>query len=436
MASYEFPSSSKNASVENTSTTSRVNSNDSNAPLTNGEAKKQIESVKKVLKDKAEKEKKETEKEKKEREKREKERKEKLDKIWNGVKGGFSKVTDNVSDVGEDVASDVTQEVFGSGLFATQMNNALSKALRGISESLKKITSFITTSIGKAWAWLKSVVKKFRSIFSRNGLFGTLSIYFRWMRMKLTAGFTKLWKVLESIKLFSFIGKLIGGVGSAIKGTISAGGDLVASLVKGILSGGVGAAVSAGLKSLGAALGGITAAALTSALVAGILAASGYAVSKTVDLVSNNIKANKVIDQFYEDGMYEYNGVKYQIPQEVIIGDGSPESLKQRDKRIVDWIKSKQEKADANDKERYERFIKEYPSVARDLGFDSPWWGQDKDKNGWKDYNSDRFNELRNAIKYGVRGEDNEWTKSLSASTKEELKNKSKLKNTAGVSST
>ena len=53
MASYEFPSSSKNTSVESTSTTSRVNSNDSNAPLTNGEDKKQIESVKKVLKDKA-----------------------------------------------------------------------------------------------------------------------------------------------------------------------------------------------------------------------------------------------------------------------------------------------------------------------------------------------------------------------------------------------
>lgn len=433
MANYEFPS--KSSSTTSSVATTTSSPNDENAPVTNATVKQQVESVKKAIKDKQKEEKKETEKEKKDRERRERERKEKLDKIWNNVKGGLSRVTDKVSDLGEEVSSNITQEVFGSGFYANQMNSIFGKTLKGISDSLKKIGSFLATSLGKMWNWMVNAVKKFRKIFSRNGIFGTIFIYFRWMRMKLTNGFSKLWKMLESIKLFSIIGKLIGGIGSAVKGTLNVGGDLIGALVKGILSGGVGAAVGAGLKALGATLSGITVAALTSALVAGILAASGYAISKTVDLVSNNVKANKLLDQYYEDGTYEYNGVKYQVPDEVVFGDGSPESLKNRDKRIVEWIKSKQSKADANDKERYERFIKEYPEVARDLGFDSPWWGQDDDKNGWKDYNSDRFNELRNAIKYGVKGEDNKWTKNLSESTKESLKNKAKLKSTAGVSS-
>lgn len=408
MASYEFPN---NSNSNNSNTTvndvssMKVKIDDTGNPIkvtwANGTplTKEEMEKFSNEISDKVD-----------ELKEAEEEKRKKREELWKGVKEGFSDVTDKVADVGSDVSEHVTDEVFGNGYFAQQMQNALSKSIKSITNILKKISSFLMKSVGQAWKWAKT---------------------------KLWGFFTKTWKLLESIKLFSLLGKLIGGLGSAVKGTLNVGGDLVGSLVKGLLSGGVGAAVSAGLKSLGAALGGITAAALTSALAAAILAASGYAISKTVNLVSNNVKANKLLDQYYDgDGMYEYNGVKYKIPDEVVFGDGSPESIKNRDKRIVEWINSKQERADANDKDRYERWIKEYPSIAKDLGFDRPWWGQDDDKNGWKDYNSDRFNELRNAIKYGVKGIDNEWTKSLSTSTKEELKRKAQLKNTAGVSST
>ena len=55
MASYEFPSSSSSTtkSVNNTTTSP----NDDTSPLTNGEAKKHFESVKKILKDKQKEEK-------------------------------------------------------------------------------------------------------------------------------------------------------------------------------------------------------------------------------------------------------------------------------------------------------------------------------------------------------------------------------------------
>ena len=428
MASYEFPSSSKNASVESTSTTNKVNSNDSNAPLTNGEAKKQIESVKKVLKDKAEKEKKENEKEKKEREKREKERKEKLDKIWNGVKGGFSKVTDNVSDVGEDVAQDVTQEVFGSGLFATQMNNALSKALRGISESLKKITSFITTSISKAWSWLKSAVKKFRSIFSRNGLFGTLSIYFRWMRMKLTTGFNKLWKLLESIKLFSFIGKLIGGVGSAIKGTVVAAGDLIKSLVTSLLGSAAGKALLSGMSSLAATLKGITLSSLLTAI------AKAFAITLPLTL-SGDDPSKYYIEEAtkkYRNGQITFDEYKKELSHwgttpELQTEEGKGE-YNNTHKSFNDIYQDKSIR-DA----KWNELIKEYPNYMRKVA-KKGWFDTDANKDGIMDNPS--YSEFMQVIDGIQKGDGGVYKKLIDDKAREELKNKSKLKNIAGVSST
>ena len=426
MANYEFPSKSSTTTSSVSNTTSSPN--DENAPVTNATVKQQVESVKKAIKEKAKEEKKETEKEKKDRERRERERKEKLDKIWNGVKGGLTRVTDKVSDLGEEVSSNITQEVFGSGFYATQMNNIFGKTLRGISDSLKKIGSFLATSLGKMWHWMTSAVKKFRKIFSRNGLFGTIHIYFRWMKMKLTNGFSKLWKMLESIKLFSILGKLLGGAGAAIKGTVVAAGDLIKSLVSAILGTAAGKALLAGLSSLGATLKGVTLSSLLGAIAKASVLAMPLALSGDsandyyINEANEKYKKGEISEEEYKKTLNSW-GTNPELQ--------TPEGKKEHSDIHNEFVKlaSDENKRNAVWKE----LVKTYPNAMKVLA-KKHWLDSDYDKDGI--YDDPTYSQFLQVIDNIQAGDGGTMRKFMTPESLEELKNKNKLKNIAKVSST
>ena len=427
MANYEFPSKSSSTTTSVNNTTSSPN--DENAPVTNATFKQQVESVKKAIKEKRKEEKKETEEEKKEREKREIERKEKLDKIWNNVKSGFSRVTDKVSDLGEEVSSNITQEVFGSGFYANQMNNIFGKTLKGISDSLKKIGSFLATSLGKMWNWMVDAVKKFRKIFSRNGLLGTIKIYFRWMRMKLTNGFTKLWKILESIKLFSLIGGLLKGAGAALKGTVVAAGDLIKSLVTTILGTAAGKALLAGISTLGATLKGVTLASLISAIAKASVLALPLTLSGddgtrgSIKTIMNDYENGKINEEEYKKQLARYGAT----PEDAAVKSQHPYDVWYA--TMDDWHKIYQQ-GESVWRPMWEEWIKKYPNYMKE-----------KAKAGWfdRDRNDDGIMDNPNEKEFGIIGKgiaDAGEGMVLSDKAREELKQKNKLKNTAKVSST
>lgn len=328
-------------------------------------------------------------------EEKEEERQRKREELWKNVKEGLSDVTDKVTDVGTDVGEHVSEEVFGSGFFVRHLQDVFGKTIRKIADTLKNISNFLFRNLGFALKWIKT---------------------------KLVNGFTKIIKILNTLKMFALISKLFSGIGSLFSGGIDLVGNLTKGLIGGLLTSAGYVALKAGLKSLGLALASITGPALLGAIATAIVGLSGFALKKTYDMITNNMKAQQALK--------DYDNGKMNIPEEVLMPrDG--ESQKEYDKRIAEYADTHQNKKDESNKERYERFIKEYPSVARDLGFDSPWWGQDKDKNGWKDYNEDRWEELKNAIRDGNKGIDSKWTRGLSESTKEELKRKTILKNSA-----
>ena len=426
MASYEFPNSSSSSTTKSVNNTT-TSPNDETAPLTNGEAKKHFESVKKILKDKQKEEKKETEKEKKEREKRAQERKEKLEKIWTGVKGGFARATDKVSDLGEDVSSNITQEVFGSGLYANQMNNIFGKAIRGIAESLKRISSFLVSTLGKIWHWMVSAIKKFRKIFSRNGLFGTIFIYFRWMRMKLTNGFAKLLKVLESIKLFSLLGKLLGGIGSAVKGTLNVGGDLIKSLIASIVGTAAWKALVSGISSLGSLFSKISLSGMMKSIAEAIIAVVPRAVAGVGAFLTTALWPTE-LNTGEED---ELEAMRAGVPTS---GPEFEEWKENRDKKREEDAKvfAKAEEA------RYYKMLKEYPTVAKEI-LKAGWLNSDKNNDGLKDYDAERLAKFDNVVQQWDNpyyGEGIIKDYNLSEAAVAELKAKTKNKHTAKVSST
>ena len=418
MANYEFPSSENKSTITSSTTTqSNKNPNASDAPLTNAEAKKQIDSVKRAIKEKAE-------KEEKEREKRRQERKEKLDKIWKDVKGGLSNVTDKVSDLGEDVSSNITQEVFGTGFFANQMNSVFGKTLRKISDSLKWIGSTISNAFSKMWKWMVDAVKKFRKIFSRNGLFGTIFIYFRWMRQKLTAGFSKLWKMLESIKLFSIIGKLIGGVGSFIKGSINVGGDLIKSLVSWIMGSAAGKAIINAFSSLASVIKSITLTSFLSAL------AKAFAITLPLTLSGDDASKYYISNATKKFQNGEISEEEYK--KELSHWGTTPELQTESGKNNTNML-SETYKNESLRNQIWNDWIKQYPNYMKKVA-KKGWFDSDSNKDGIMDNPS--LSEFINVGEGIYKGDGGVYKKLLDDKIKEELKNKSTLKNTAGVSST
>ena len=415
MANYEFPSSDKSTT---TSATIQSNKNPTagDAPLTNAEAKKHIESVKRAIKEKEE-------KEEKEREKRRQERKEKIDKIWKDVKGGLSNVTDKVSDLGEDVSSNITQEVFGSGFYANQMNNLFGKTIRKISESLKWIGSTISSAFSKMWHFMVDAVKKFRKIFSRNGLFGTIFIYFRWMKQKLTAGFSKLWKMLESLKLFNILGSLISGVGSAIKGTLNVGGDLIKSLASWIMGSAAGKMLTSGISHLGDLLKKLSLRNIITSIGEFLASLVPKSIAGPLTAVIGALWPTAAGDK--ADDAYYTAQTSGAIPKSMTLEEFKESYGKSKDTT----------KQEALNEAEYNRLLKEYPIIAKEQ-FKKRWLiDADRDDNGLQDYTADRLAKFRNIL----NASNNQMMINdygLSKEAVEELKNKSTLKNVAGVSST
>lgn len=414
MANYEFPSNDKATTASTTTTQSNTNSN--NAPLTNAEAKKHIDSVKKAIKEKSE-------KEERAREKRRQERKEKLEKIWQGVQDKLSNVTDKVADIGEDVSSNITEEVFGSGFIATQMNNVFGKTLQKISDSLKWIGSNISTFFSKIWHWLVNVAKKFSKIFSRNGLFGIIFNHFKWLKQKLTNGFTKLWKMLESIKLYNILGGLLGSLFSAIRGTISLGGDFIKDLIKYLAGTAAFKWLTNGMTHLGKLFSSLTLGSIIEA-IGGFLArlipkAFAGPLSGIITAFSPSEIGGKEEDAYYTA-----------LATGAIPANTTLEEFKEKYNNPIDTTDQ-----EALDEATYNRLLKEYPIIAKEQ-FKKRWLiDSDKDKNGLQDYSAERLAKF-NTIINNPNNPNMINDLGLSQAAIEELKRKSTLKNTAGVSST
>lgn len=336
----------------------------------------------------------------------------KLDKIGNNIKRAVSPVIKGLKEVGEKVIdstksaiSDTYTEVFGSGTLAESIKSTIGTSLKKINDTLVNIGSWLSKKGGK---WLK------------NALVYTM-LFFKWLK-----------KFLTGYMLFKAISGIAKMAWGGITGTLSLGGDLLKSIAAKLAGSAATTALVSGIKSLFA---GATVKTFISSLLsflgkgtlyAAILAALGWAGGNTIDTAGKELKFREIDNKIENNELYIPEA--YQKPGE---------SIREYKERIIEEGNRRLEVKEASDKDRYENWIKQYPKLASDLGFNKPWWGQDDDKNGWKDYNEDRFEEFKEAIRNINKGIDNKLTQSISDEAKMEvLKNKSILKNAAGVSST
>lgn len=400
MASYEFPN---NSNSNNSNTTvndvssMKVKIDDTGNPIkvtwANGTplTKEEMEKFSNEISDKVD-----------ELKEIEEEKRKKREELWKGVKEGFSDVTDKVTDVGQDVSEHVTDEVFGSGYFAQSMQSIFGKTLQTISKSLKSISNFLLKVLGNA---LKSLWKG------------------------ITNSFSKTWKILESMKIFSLIGSLLSGIGSLIKGTLNVGGDLLGSLVKYIAGTAAFKALVNGLSWLGGLFSKLSLKNVITSIGEFLMKLVPKSVAGPLAAVITALWPTEAGDK-NEDAFFaaQRAGV---LPEHVKDVDDYNQYLEEtkdvREQRAKDIEKEHEN--------QYNQWLKEYPIVANEL-FKKRWLiDKDRDNNGYRDYDEERYQTFKTAIE----NPNNQMAMDnigLSQKAIEELKNKSSLKNTAGVSST
>lgn len=377
-------------------------------------------------------------------------------KLIEGAKNSITKSINTLGSKTEEVSDTIVTEVFGSGLLTRTLNDSMKGALKSVGTGIGKSASFIWEKISASKKDDKKDEKKRENklITAILAPIRVLSKMFKFIQNSLTwiaeKGVSGLGKTLKYILigagifikwlknwlmksiLFKALGKIGGLAWEGIKGVVSIGGELVGSIASTLVSTTAVSALTSGIKALFKGVSGkLFISSLLKfigkgALYSALLAAIGWAGGNAVNSIGRVIDIKKAYNKI-ENG--EYIGVPEKLPGE---------SQRDYNERLLeDYRRKERVKSDIHEK-AYEEWLINYPILARELKFDRPWWWQDKDDSGYKDYSEDRFNEFKTALRE-LRTGKGDWSPFVRLeyeNRKNDLKNKAVLKNTAGVTST
>lgn len=441
MASLEFP----DRSTQQTSNTT-INASDIDIDATQG-ANINIITSSDHTKEDEEEEKKEDEKEKRRQ------------KILNKLEKINEKISDTLDDIGgqtKEVVDDIVDKVFGNNLIVNKIKEGTYGIIKGVKTGIyKSISNFINFMklekkdrilklrgyVSKlknivilpfmmVWKVLKRIDKSITWIAEKLmvGLGKTLkyliigvAIFFKWIKKFLTKSI--LWKALSGVASL---------IGSGISSILGFGGDLITSIAGKLVSSAAISALTSGIKTLfSRATGKMLVSAIVKALPWAIVAAKLAA-------IAYGFRIDDAGDK-YEDAKMRY----------INAGILSSEDAFSPDFDMEEWAKNNKDKIKSLDSgqfsylnassglskaQEYNQFIKEYPTVSREL-LKKGWFDSDKDKNGLRDFNEEDYTKIK-TLQSNPTNQMLLNDLRLSEAARQELKNKSILKNTAGVSST
>lgn len=353
----------------------------------------------------------------------------KLDKIGGGIKNAISPITKGLKEIGEKVVdstksavSDTYTEVFGSGILAESIKSTIGTSLKKINDTL--------TNIG-SWLWKKG------GTLLKNTLISSL-LFFKWLKNFL--------KKSLIFKAFSSLFQLIGG---GIKGLFNFGGDLLKSIATRLVSSAAVSALTSGIKKL---IAGLTASAFMPILAGALAFTIGGYLGKNISEwiygkydknsaykdAAEIVQAGKItgdvdrarVLRYYEDNVNNLNDEDKELFKraiDIIKKDYNVEaSIRLSKVQLMDSLLASRgvNVSNISAQNRYEELIKAFPTEAKSAKLESRFGRYDKDNSGYDDFNNERFNNLMSEI--------------LKQNSSEigELKRKSTLKNSAGVSST
>ena len=333
----------------------------------------------------------------------------KIDSIGNNIKKAMSPITDGLKEIGSKVADSVKSatdnvytEVFGSGLIAESIKNALGKTLKKISDSLSFIGEWLFKKGG-------NLIKKI--------LVGSL-VFFGWLK-----------KFLMKSMLFKAIGSIAKMAWSGITGTLSLGGDLIGAIAAKLVGTAAWKALTSGVTHLGELFKGLT--------LKGILKSIGEFLASLIPKGVAGALAG-IVTALTPTPAGDPDEMRYigALNRGEIDKNTTMEEWRETDKaKQDDYKKNVLPKIQKQEEESYNKWLKEYPTIANEL-FKKRWLiDADKNDDGYRDYNSERYNTFKTL----VENPNNQIlldNYDLSKESREELKNKSILKNAAGVSST
>lgn len=384
-------------------------------------------------------------------------RHEQLLKAINAAKEQISKGLGIIGEKTEEVADDFTEQVFGSGLLVRTLKDNTFNLVKNIKNGLvnsvtslydlfklngdernkkikgyfKNIKSFMLAPFKLIIKFLKGIDKGITWISEKTvtGIGKTLKylligagIFFKWIKNFLLK--STLFKAIGSIGKLAFEG---------ITTVFSLGGDLVKGLADKLVTSAAISSFGLGIKTL---VRGLTASAFMPILAAALV---GYGVFKLADFFSDRAPDP---DEALSDTQKKINDLYARKAKGEISQKEFEKELEKLNTLKAGYTYMKGEQDIPTDttnesiyKAKYEQWIKEYPEAMKDL-VGANWFqrnitGGDKDKNGYLDYTPELYNRAANVIEQGNMSG---FIRSQAAI--EELKNKSILKNTAGVSST
>lgn len=413
MASLEFPDRSNNINKVNTNTSvansSNIN-NDKEAQKKHKELLEQIEETKKEI---------------------------------NKKLGIISEKTGQIAD-------DFTEQVFGSGLLTRTLKDNIFNLSKNIKNGLinstfkiyelykldakernkilkgyfNKIKNFVTYPFKMIFKFLKNIDKGITWISEKtiSGIGKTLKyiligagIFFKW---------------IKSFLLKSTLFKAIGSVGKlafeGISAVFSLGGDLVSKIANKLVTTSLITKFASGITSLISGMSwSAVAAALAKLLVGGAAGALGW---KIFDEANN--------PERFENRYKEAQRVQNLTDEDRIKSGLTEEQWEEGKRRELQRAQKYRERnlISSAQVQQYNEWIKQYPEIMKKTVPDS-MWTRDRDNDGIADYTESRYNKAKQEI-LKVTPESEIIEQFNRIKQIEELKNKSILKNTAGVSST
>ena len=333
----------------------------------------------------------------------------KLNDIGSKIKSKISPITEGISEIGSKIAestkeavSDTYTEVFGSGALATIIKDSIGKTLNKMYETLSNISGWLFKKGGK---------------FLKNTLINSL-LFFRWLK-----------KFLSKSLLFRAIGNIAKTAWGGITGTLNLGGDLLKWIGAKLVASTAWKTLMSGINHLGGLFKGLT--------LKNIITSIGTFLANLIPKGIAGPLAG-VITALTPTPAGDPDEMRYigALNRGEIDKDTTLEEWREIDKAKRDDYKNNiLPKIQKQEEESYNQWLKEFPTIANEL-FKKRWLiDADKNDDGYRDYNAERYNTFKTL----VENPNNQAlldNLELSKESREELKNKSILKNAAGVSST
>lgn len=165
--------------------------------------------------------------------------------------------------------------------------------------------------------------------------------------------------------------------------------------------------LTAGLTGLGTALSaagaGLSAFVVAGAALAGTIYAADKAINRWQDVIDLKKAMKELEDDPYLAGPKQLEG----------------ESQKDYNQRLVEWYRKRKERREEKEEDKYNRMWLTHPTIFHELGLDNPYFWQDRNKDGRKDYTHERYEAMVEAIKEAKSG-GGKWSDAARAEARKE----------------